>query len=133
MRSMFRAAAALVLVALVAASCGEDKPAVATQAELEAAQAETQEALDAIGSLEGRIADLESTMERKDRAADDLVSGLSDTLDQLKASLKRIKAAAAQASSSAQLAAGEISAAVRRLTVLEDRYDYHLKRYHGGG
>lgn len=133
MRTMFRAAAALVLVALAAVACGEDKPAVATEAELEAARQETQEALEAIDSLEGRIAGLESEIERKDRSTDDLVTGLSETLDQLKASLKRIKASASQASSAAQAAAGEISSAVRRLTVLEDRYDYHLKRYHGGG
>jgi hypothetical protein len=37
------------------------------------------------------------------------------------------------AAAAAEAAAGDIATMARRITVLEERYDFHLKRYHGGG
>ncbi len=132
MRTMIRASA-LVLVALIFVACGDKDPAPATAEQLEAARAETQEALDAVDDLEGRFEELRTDLQASKKDSDDIAKELKDTIDALRADLKTIRNSSSSAADSAAAAAAEVAEVVRRLTVLEDRFDYHLRRYHGGG
>lgn len=135
MRTMERAVA-LVVVALFFGACGGGEPA----ADLEAARADANAALDAVDELTTRVDALEGELADSSRSVEKVRADLDDAVASLKESLRAAKAKASGASSKAadalaqaQAAAAEVAALARRLAVLEDRYDYHLKRYHGGG
>ncbi|MFP5298947.1 MAG: hypothetical protein ACLGHL_08180 [Actinomycetota bacterium] len=132
-------AIALLAVALALVSCG-DRGSDASAEDLAEARRQAQEALDLVAELRGDLDDLSAEVldarsdgERLDSRFERATSRLEEALATIKESVKTAKGTADDASSSASAAAAQIAEAVRRLSVLEDRFDYHLKRYHGGG
>lgn len=119
---------ALVLfVALFAACAPEDPPASDPTAE-------------ALVALEDRFGDLEADLaafrsEDDDRAGEieRLSSRLSRALERLKGSIGKIRTNSAEGADQAASALAAVSSVQRALEVLEERYEYHLRRYHGGG
>lgn len=138
-RSMVRACA-LLAVALSFISCGDGGSTAASAESVERAQAEAEAAATLAEDLRQQVDDLTAQIEaaetdtgdlgdRLDRSAAKLTKALDRLRERLGSNKDSIDSAAAQASA----AAAEVAAAIRRLSVLEDRFDYHLKRYHGGG
>lgn len=129
MPGMVRVALVLFVALLSACAAGETP----------AAEEDTA-ATEALASLEQRIDDLEtdlvSTVEGDDRVLRRL-GALGDRLDRalerLKSSLADSRAMGADAADQAAAALGAAQAAATDLQVLEERYEYHLRRYHGGG
>ncbi|HVF52894.1 MAG TPA: hypothetical protein VNC78_04720 [Actinomycetota bacterium] len=58
---------------------------------------------------------------------------LSDATDRLEQAMRRLESALAGAEADAAGALERAESAARSLAVLTDRYDYHLRRYHGDG
>ncbi|MCA1706912.1 MAG: hypothetical protein LC808_28075 [Actinobacteria bacterium] len=135
---MRRMAAALLLVLPLTASCGigraEDTAATerTEQAEQGAARA-----LDAATSLRRRVAELERELSGDADAASAANERLDEISGRLWASLKKvraeIRAASGSASDEAAAALGEAQEVARELSVLKERFDYHLVHDHGGG
>lgn len=137
MRTMVRA---LCLVALLFVACGDDTPAPASSEEVEAARAETAEIAELAEQLEQRVAELQAEIDHASTREEDLgteleraVEKLTGSIDKLKSSLGRTRDSTSEAAAAAASAAAQIGEAVRRLTIIENRYDFHLRRYHGGG
>ena len=98
------------------------------------------ETTQAIAAVEDRVSDLEADLlaaeDGRSKLAD-RIAGLAEKLDR---SLDRLKEALAGARSGSEEAAKEAASALAAanavasdLSVLEQRYEYHLRRYHGGG
>lgn len=133
MRWMSRAAVALFLALFLGAcAAGETR------------QEPSAEMTEALTTLEDRITDLEAEIRSDLEAQEDDGAKLGDRLDRLTArlerSLERLRDALGDAkdgSAEAQEAAASALSTARSvasdLSVLEERYDYHLRRYHGGG
>lgn len=130
-----RGAAALVLVALALASCGGAEPlGDAAQEQIDDAGSQATEALAAVDSLTERLSVLEDelagvTLERKrlSEQLDEMASTLALQLKRLEKKLAAAKGSAAAAAASADSALAAAQEAARNLTVLERRFDYHLK------
>lgn len=129
-RGMTRTAVVL-LIALLSACAGPqqapDDGAVEAQAE-------------ALADLEVRVADLESELEatasereRSGERLDALGDRLDKALERLRAALDNLRSATAGAGDDAASAMATAHSAAAALDVLEERYEYHLRRYHGGG
>lgn len=126
---MARAALALLIALSFGACASADAPSEPST--------ETTQALSAI---EDRVADLEADLlaAEDDRTKlDDRIAALGDKLDR---SLERLREALAEARSGSSQAADSAASALATaqsvasdLSVLEERYEYHLRRYHGGG
>ena len=138
-RAMQRAVVLSVLAALAAASfvaCGpSDKPTDSGAAE--EAQQLAEEATDAVGDLEARTDDLAAELDRLDAGRrsladkfDRIHGDLRDSISNLRASISEATSDAASAEDSAQAALGELESALKRLSVLENRFDYHLRNDH---
>lgn len=98
------------------------------------------ETTEAISALEVRLADLEADLqvERDDRGKlSDRLDALSDklerSLDRLTESMAEARSGSAEARESAASALATVRSVASDLSVLEERYEYHLRRYHGGG
>ena len=138
-RPMQRATAIFVLAATAAfgfVACGSSEPPSNDEASRDAL-ALAEEATDAIDDLESRTDDLAEELDKVDSARRDLATKLDrihgdlrDSVANLRASLSDIAADADSARDSAQSALGEIEAALERLAVLENRFDYHLRKDH---
>lgn len=96
--------------------------------------------LDTISALDDRVAGLESDLlaAEQDRSKiDERVAALADKLDRalerLKETIETTRSGSAEARDSATSALANAQAIASELSVLEERYDYHLRRYHGGG
>ena len=133
MRWMSRAAVALFLALCMSACAAGETPREPS--------AETTEAL---ALLEDRIAELEAEIrddlesEADDRAKldgrlDGLAGKLERSLERLREALSGVKGGSAEARDAAASALATAQAVASDLNVLEKRYDYHLRRYHGGG
>ena len=130
-RGMTRSA--LVLLIVLLCSC-----AGPSESTVEAA-ADT-EALEAVEALEERVTDLESDLaemsSERDKAGERL-EALGDRLDKalerLREALAEVRSSAAGAGDAAASAMSAANSAAAQLDVLEERYEYHLRRYHGGG
>jgi hypothetical protein len=140
-RYMYRALAPILGVALAAVfalgACGDERSGP-TQADLDEARAEAAAATDAVDRLEGRLESLENELDRSAEAADafgkklrEATKSLRVSLGDIRGSLGEIRSLATGAASDAESAAGQIGAVVRDLSVLEDRFNFHL-RSHGG-
>jgi hypothetical protein len=128
-----------LVVLLAGTSCG--------QAELADARRDASGALEQVQELEGRVAELESALRASDAQLDGLVSSKAEFDEELKRlgrrmgrGIERLRAAVKDARQQVSSAGENAVAAVARaaelardLAVLENRYDYHLRHYHGGG
>ena len=130
-------AAALVLAAGTFAGCAR-APSLdpAAKERLDDAREAAAEAAAAVDDLEDRIAALEDDLddaagvkERVDRVAERLWGSLG----KLRKSLDDVRSGASDAAATADAALSRAEQAARDLAVLGNRYDYHLRRYHGGG
>lgn len=142
-RPMKRAVGAVLLIAgslaLLLPACGSGEDTDASQ---EAAAAQSKlldDALQQIEALQQRTDELEAEMaavaDERDRAVgrvDRVRDRLWSALAKLREDISAAKASAGSASSAASSAAANAGAAVRDLTILENRFEYHLRR-HGGG
>ncbi|HEX2196678.1 MAG TPA: hypothetical protein VHJ76_07105 [Actinomycetota bacterium] len=130
-------AAALVLAAGTFAGCAR-APSLdpAAKERLDDARESAAEAVAAVDDLEDRIAELEDDLDDAGRVServDRVTERLWDSLAKLRKSLDEAEAGASDASATAGAALGRAEQAARDLAVLGNRYDYHLRRYHGGG
>ena len=132
MQRVIGAALALVVVA----GCGRGDLDSSTRERLDDAATGATQALDEVDTLESRIDALASSFAevRRDRdRIDATVEKLRETLRDLRASLGNVRSSAGSAASDAGAALAEAQELARDLAVLEQRYEYHLRRYHGGG
>jgi chromosome segregation ATPase len=133
MTQMSRVTLALTL-ALFLGACAANEPPTGSNA----ASTEAVEALEArILELEAQVAD-DLEAEGSDRAKlegrlDRLADKLERSLDRLREALGGVKSGSADARDAADSALATARSVASDLTVLEERYDYHLRRYHGGG
>ena len=142
-RTMTLKAVPLVALLILSGCAQGDAPGVEA-AGLEAAQEAAAEANEAVAELEERVAELESDLRSSADEADDVRSELGAKLkdvrervwasiSDLRSSIEGVKGEAASAVSDATSALGQVAAALRELNVLEDRFDYHVNKQHGGG
>jgi chromosome segregation ATPase len=137
-----RASVAVCLIALglLLNGCG-------SAGELEDVSRTAAGAAEQVEELEGRVAQLEEALaasdaelqtaaaeradfgRRLERVADHLGAGVK----QLRVALAKARGNLSTASSNAASAVAEAAALARDLAVLQNRYDYHLRHYHGGG
>ncbi|MGH2729345.1 MAG: hypothetical protein ACRDJI_01925 [Actinomycetota bacterium] len=132
MKRVIGAALALAVVA----GCGRGDLDSSTQERLDDAATGATRALDEVDTLESRVDALASSfadVRRDDDRIDETVKKLRQTLRDLRASLKSVRSSAGSAASDAGAALAEAQELARDLAVLEQRYEYHLRRYHGGG
>ena len=142
--AMKRATGALLLVVAAAALFlslwGRETSNAATEAAAEQAVL-LQEAQTQIDALEDRTEQLEAELAEAtaEAAGDDLDLRLDRASERLWASVTKLrealsetKAAGDSAAEDAGSALANASAALRDLTILENRFEYHLRR-HGGG
>ncbi len=130
-------AAALVLAAGTFAGCAR-APSLdpAAKERLDDARESAAEAVAAVDGLEERIAALEDDLDEASRVSErvDRVSErLWASLAKLRKSLDDVRSGTDDAAASADAALGRAEQAARDLAVLGNRYDYHLRRDHGGG
>lgn len=124
----------LLFIALVFTACATDEEPVVERPD-EATTAALAELEERIEVLEDELADAEAA---RDRAKDDL-KAFRGRFKSLKSSVKDLRSSLADVRSTSATSdevAGALSAAravAADLEVLEERYDYHLRRYHGGG
>jgi hypothetical protein len=132
-----RRAAALVLAAGAFAGCARAQAHDPAEKErLDDARSTPAEAMDAVDDLEARVEELEGDLAAADRVSErvDRVSErLWASLAKLRKSLDEARGAAGDAAANADAALGSAQQAARDLALLGNRYDYHLRRYHGGG
>lgn len=138
-------AAIVVVVALATIACGRAEQGAPADA-LRAVRADARRALDEIAELRGELTTLRARLVEARRGRSKLKSTLDANTERLSASLERVRrsldevrsasasgrdeAQAAQDRAASALAAA--NAAARDLAVLTRRFDYHLRRYHGG-
>lgn len=135
--SIMTRAAALVLVAGAFAGCARAEALdPAAKERLDEANATAAEAVAAVDDLEARIEDLEDDLAAAERIGDrvDSVSErLGGTRSKNRTALDEDRSGGSDPAATADAAAGQASQAARDLDVLGNRYDYHLRRFHGGG
>jgi septal ring factor EnvC (AmiA/AmiB activator) len=127
-----RRGAAVLVLAIALAACGSAEPLdEAAQERIDAAEAQAADALAAVDSLTERLTEMEDelgdvALDRKqvDKRLDKLSASLDAQIAALKEQLKNAKASNADAAASALAAAQQ---AARDLSVLEKRFNYHLK------
>ena len=138
--------AALACAGLLFGACGTGEGSLEAddQAAIDAAAASAAEALDAISALEDEVADLRSDLAGAKSASDDARAQVEEVADWIWKSMKKVRASIAgvrarsdesvgAVSARAEDAIARVEAAVRQLSVVSDRLDYHLATEHGGG
>ena len=132
-----RGVAALCVVLLALAGCGsEDRPATAddeareqaaaAHAAVESLETRTQE-------LEDRIAEVEDAGSRLEARLEKVSERLWKSLGKARSSVDEVRESSGSALSQVSSALAEARAAARELTILQNRFDYHLRSDHGGG
>ena len=136
-RTMKRALATLLLI-LALGACGDDSPTGALLKDTEARELAS-DSMRAVDLLEERAGELEAELEElrsgRSEAADRLetvTQRLWSSLSKVREALAEVKDGNAAAASEASSALSQASSAARSLTILENRFEYHL-RQHGGG
>ncbi|HEX2241156.1 MAG TPA: hypothetical protein VHJ82_08475 [Actinomycetota bacterium] len=121
----FQAIATVLLVA--ASACG-----TGAAEEAQASRRQAQAASEAVEDLTQRVADLESDLSsldsRWERRLDDALEDLKSVREKLRTSLAGLRE---KTESTAMDALARAEEALRQLTVLEDRFEYHLRRSEG--
>ena len=130
-------AALVLLIALVCGACAQaDAPGEATSE-----TAAAMEALDErVATLETDLAAAQDDIEAGDEAGsrlatriDHLADKLDRSLERLRDALDSVRSGSAEARDQAASALATAQSVASDLAVLEQRYEYHLRRYHGGG
>jgi chromosome segregation ATPase len=135
---MSRVAATLLVLPLLA-SCGtEARLDPATAQQMGEARQQAEEAQQAVAALKDQVASLESRLNDRDETSKAARARTTKVVDRLWASLAKVRQGLRDAAGSADDAAGaaasalaEAQAATKELSVLQDRFDYHLT--HGNG
>ncbi len=114
-------------------ACTPDDPATEQDAEHDPGQ----EALDAVTALERMIDELRADVaDDTSQASDDLEeveAELRKVLRQLRQKVRDARGETRAALEDAAAAVARAAAVAADLEVLEERYNFHLRRYHGGG
>lgn len=136
-RYMYRALALVLFTAMAFAACG-DEASGPTQRDLDEARAAAAEATEAVERLEARVESLEDDLATAEEASSGLgkrlraaTKSLRASLGDIRASLGDVRSSASEAVADADAALGQVGVVARDLTVLEDRFNFHL-RSHGG-
>ena len=133
MTQMFRVTLALTCALSLGACAADEPPTEPTAASVEAVEA-----------LEDRIAELETEISddleaegagraKLDGRLDRLAAKLERSLERLREALEGVRGGSAEARDAAASALSTARSVASELSVLEERYNYHLRRYHGGG
>jgi chromosome segregation ATPase len=136
-----RAVALLPLLVVIATACGD------SQGNLDQARSAAVRALERVERLEARLQAVDRELEsvsnqsvRASRAGQRLRDRLTATGQRLTAALTGIRESIGALTATAESTMGDASSALtearraaRDLAILQQRYDYHLRRYHGGG
>ncbi|MFP5352422.1 MAG: hypothetical protein ACLGIB_07665 [Actinomycetota bacterium] len=132
-----RGLVALCALALGLSACGSEAPPAAAddQAREQAAAAEAavESLRETVDALEERIADLERSGSRYEARLDSVTERLWGSLGTVRSSLQEARDESGSALEQVASALAEARAAARELTILENRFDYHLRSDHGGG
>jgi hypothetical protein len=140
--SGMKAALALVFVALVAAGCGraENGDSQKLREEADRARAAAAEALDAVDSMRVELDALEDRIARRGEERARVAGKLRKTREHLwravsglRETISGLRDESSGAASEAASALAEAQSAAKTVAVLESRFEYHLRRDHGGG
>lgn len=136
---MQRAVIFVMLAALAVSSltaCGRDENSDASSSTGESL-AIAEEASQAVADLEERADELADDLDRIDgdrralsKKLERIHNDLRDSIANLRASISDVESDASSARDSAQNALSEIQSALERLSVLENRFNYHLRKDH---
>ncbi len=143
-RPLTRPPAILLVAAALAAGAGSawaltrlQAPATDHARSAQVAAEQARATTDALGTrlerLQGEVDRLEGRYERLGRRLAEARTDLRSAIERLKATLAEARQTSRSAGSQAQDAIAEVENAARQLSVLEDRFEYHLQRDHGGG
>jgi TolA-binding protein len=129
MPTMKAASSALVALVLFAGCGGDPEPrpgasATASQEDLASLQ-------DRVAELEDLVDDLREGDDRMAARLRATTTRLGDSVSSLRSSLQSAEDDATDALADAGAAAARVEQVARDLSVLTERYDYHLRRYHG--
>ena len=131
-------AIAVSFALLALAGCGRDAPETGSK-DTEAIEV-AEEAMSAIADLEAESDELASALDDLKADRKGLSKRLANVAGRLRSSIGDLRAALADAEGEATSASGSAGAAVdkaesalRELSILENRFDYHLRNGHGGG
>lgn len=114
---------------LLGGTCTDDEPTTREDPG-EAALAAVEDLQDEIDDLRAEIADDTDSAGRDLRG---LERDLRRAIKDLRESFRSLRAGNSQAESDAAAALARVSEVASDLEVLEERYNFHLRRYHGGG
>ena len=125
----------IVTALAVLTACGSDADSAPIDPADAAARAQAAEALDGVASLTDRIERLGSELQDQERAQrrmiDEIKTRIGVLAERLREALGAVRAAAESAGADADAAAAQIGGIARNLSVLGERFDYHLRN--GGG
>ena len=130
-------AIALVGSLAVLTACGSDASSGRGDVALAEARAEMVAAIDEVRALARRVDELEServTQERsRQRMAARFKARIGDLAGRVGEALASVRESTDSAAASADSAVAQIGSIARDLSVLEERFDYHLRNSNGGG
>jgi exonuclease VII small subunit len=134
-------AAFLALVLTGGAACGGAGESIEdARAAADSALEQVEELGARIESLEAELGAASATLNNAEEGERALARRLDKATDRLDKALSRLRKSVDAAGAAAESAAANSSSALanaedaaQRLNVLRERYDYHLRRYHGGG
>ena len=125
-------ASLLLFVALFLTACAADEPPV-TEGPDEATATALADLEERIGELEAELSEADETRERAREQLKAVRTRFKDSLKDLRTALAEVRSTSSSASDDVSSALAEARAVAADLEVLEERYNYHLRRYHGGG
>jgi outer membrane murein-binding lipoprotein Lpp len=132
--------AAVLAGLVVAGACGRPGDELAEAQRAARAASEQATALeDRVGALSIDVSEARSAIDAAAEEQARLSARLTKALKRLNGALGRLESAVAEAkaasddaSSNATSAVAEIEGVAHDLVILQNRYDYHLRHYHGG-
>lgn len=130
-------AIAIVAALAVLTACASDAGSARSDPADAAARAQAAEALDRVASLADRVERLGSEIQGQERAQRRIVDRIETRLgvlaERLREALAAVRVAAESAGADADAAAAQIGGIAGNLSVLKERFDYHLRNSNGGG
>ncbi|HET7482899.1 MAG TPA: hypothetical protein VFK89_08570 [Actinomycetota bacterium] len=123
----------LVLLAACGDSGGGDTTPAAADPRLDKALSQISSIQRTADGLAARVERLENRRDHMTERIDNLAARLGSALSDLRESLRARVGAADEAAATANDALNRAQSALDGLSVLENRFDYHMKHDHGGG